>query len=95
MLSEEIARFQVGATGRALGRTILARDAALKDAGFWGTLALVLAPFSMTIAFLFILAAAFFARMAAREQRRFDSILDRVIAAALADDGDAARAEAA
>lgn len=95
MLSEEIARFQVGATGRALGRVILARDAALKDTGFWGTLALVLAPFSMTVAFLFIPAAAFFARMATREQRRFDSILTRSLAAALAEGGDASLAEAA
>jgi hypothetical protein len=94
MLSRDIARFQIGATGRALGRTMLARDAAMKDTGFWGTLALVLAPFSMTLSLLFILASAFFARMAVREQRRFDSILTRSLAAALAE-GDADLAEAA
>lgn len=87
--------FERARIGRQLGRVALCRDASLRDAGFWTTLALILCGFSMPLAFAFLLAGAFFARMAVREQRQFDSILTRSIAAALAESEDAGLQEAA
>jgi hypothetical protein len=79
-----------------MGAALVARDTGIINAIIWGLLALALAGSGfVSVAAIYLIIAAGGALYAVRYQRRFDSILTRSLAAALAEGGDATLAEAA